>query len=76
MVYFSDNDHCLHMAVSMDGYEFTAVNDNYPVIAGDTTAYPIACHIMWPERPNPAFDIIKGNIYVSDGKELGIKVIK
>lgn len=29
-----------------------------------------------PERPNPAFDIIKGNIYVSDGKELGIKVIK
>ena len=29
-----------------------------------------------PERPNPAFDIIKGNIYVSDGKELGIKVLK
>ena len=42
----------------------------------DLIAYPIACHIMWPERPNPAFDIIKGNIYVSDGKELGIKVIK
>ena len=38
MIYFSDNDHCLHMAVSMDGYEFTAVNDNYPVIAGDTVA--------------------------------------
>lgn len=42
----------------------------------DLIAYPIACHIMWPERPKPAFDIIKGNIYVSDGKELGIKVIK
>lgn len=38
MAYFSDSDHCLHMAVSMDGYEFTAVNDNYPVIAADTVA--------------------------------------
>jgi len=38
MVYFSDSDHCIHMAVSMDGYSFTAVNDNYPVIAGDTVA--------------------------------------
>lgn len=38
MIYFSDSDHCLHMAVSMDGYEFTALNDNYPVIAGDTVA--------------------------------------
>ena len=35
----------------------------------DLIAYPIACHIMWPERPNPAFDIIKGNI------ESGVKTL-
>lgn len=38
MVYFTDEDHSLHMAVSTDGYSFTALNDNYPVINGDTIA--------------------------------------
>lgn len=42
----------------------------------DLVAYPIACHILRPDASNPAFDIIKKNIYVSDGKELGLKVIK
>ena len=36
MVYFTDEDHSLHMAVSLDGYTFTALNDNYPVVNGDT----------------------------------------
>jgi len=36
MVYFLDSDHSLHFAVSEDGYAFTAVNDNKPVISGDT----------------------------------------
>lgn len=38
MVYFTDEDHSLHMAVSFDGYTFTALNDNYAVINGDTIA--------------------------------------
>ena len=42
----------------------------------DLVAYPIARHILNPDAPNPAFDIIRKNIYVSAGKELGIKVIK
>lgn len=42
----------------------------------DLIAYPIACHLLWPDKENPAYDIIKGNIYISDGKELGVKVIK
>lgn len=42
----------------------------------DLVAYPIACHILRPDTPNPAFDIIRKNIYLSDGKELGLKVIK
>jgi len=38
MVYFTDEDHSLHMAVSLDGYSFTALNDNYAVICGDSIA--------------------------------------
>lgn len=38
MVYFTDEDHSLHMAVSLDGYTFTALNNNYAVICGDSIA--------------------------------------
>lgn len=38
LVYFTDPTHDLFMAVSDDGYSFTAVNDGNPVIEGDTIA--------------------------------------
>lgn len=38
MVYHKDQDHGLHMAYSEDGYKWTALNDDKPVIAGDTIA--------------------------------------
>ena len=38
MVYFSDSDHSLHMALSSDGYSFTALNNNKPVIDGGDIA--------------------------------------
>ena len=38
LVFFSDSDHSLHFAVSRDGYKFTALNDNKPIIAGDSIA--------------------------------------
>lgn len=38
MVYHKDQDHGLHMAVSRDGYTWTALNEDRPVIAGDTIA--------------------------------------
>lgn len=38
MVYHLDEDHGLHMAISRDGYSFTALNDNLPIMAGDTIA--------------------------------------
>lgn len=38
MVFHKDDTHSLHMAVSFDGYSFTALNDGKPVIAGDTIA--------------------------------------
>lgn len=38
MVFHKDETHGLYMAVSRDGYSFTAVNDAEPVLAGDTIA--------------------------------------
>ena len=38
MVFHKDGTHSLHMAVSFDGYSFTALNDGKPIIAGDTIA--------------------------------------
>jgi hypothetical protein len=38
LVYFSDDTHSLHMALSADGYSFTALNDNKPLIDGKTIA--------------------------------------
>ena len=37
--YFSDPTHGLYMAISYDGYTFTAVNNAEPIIAGDSIAY-------------------------------------
>ncbi|MDE6514001.1 MAG: DUF3800 domain-containing protein [Muribaculaceae bacterium] len=41
----------------------------------DLIAYPIARKVLNPEVPNPAFEIIKPNIYSSHGALLGFKVI-
>lgn len=38
MVYHKDQDHGLHMAVSYDGYNWTGLNGDRPIIAGDTIA--------------------------------------
>lgn len=38
MVYHKDADHGLHMAISYDSYIWTSLNNDRPVIAGDTIA--------------------------------------
>ncbi len=38
MVYHKDCDHSLHMAISYDGYAWTALNNDRPIICGDTIA--------------------------------------
>lgn len=38
MVFHKDETHGLYMALSYDGYTFTALNDAAPVMAGDTIA--------------------------------------
>lgn len=38
MVYHKDCDHSLHMSISYDSYTWTSLNEDNPVIAGDTIA--------------------------------------
>ena len=38
MVYHKDADHSLHMALSYDSYTWTSLNNDEPVISGDTIA--------------------------------------
>lgn len=40
----------------------------------DLIAYPISRHVLSPEKPNPAFEVIYPNIYSSGGKLLGLKI--
>ena len=41
----------------------------------DLVAYPITRHILDPNEPNMAYDIIKDNIFVEDGRQRGIKIV-
>ena len=40
----------------------------------DLIAYPISHHILYPEKVNLAYEIVEPNIYVSDGRQLGLKI--
>ena len=72
MVYHLDEDHGLHMALSRDGYTFTALNDNKPVMAGDTIAEQLGIrdpHIY--RGPDGAFYLSMTDLHIfakRDGK--------
>ena len=57
-------------------FEFLSKKQNVTGLQlADLIAYPIAQHLLYPERMNLAFDVIKDSIFESDGKKLGLKVI-
>ncbi len=72
MVYHKDQDHGVHMAVSRDGYTWTALNNDKPVISGDTIAVQHGIrdpHIM--RGPDGAFYLSMTDLHVfgqRDGK--------
>lgn len=74
--YFSDPTHSLFMAVSRDGYSFTAVNDGKPVIAGDTIADQRGIrdpHIY--RGPDGAFYLSMTDLHIF-GQEKGYRTTK
>lgn len=41
----------------------------------DLVAYPLTRHILDPNEPNMAYEVIKDNIYSENMKQVGIKII-
>jgi len=73
MVYFTDEDHSLHMAVSFDGYAFTALNDNHAVICGDTIAEQRGVRDPYIMRaPDGTYLIAMTDLHVF-GREAGVR---
>ena len=76
MVYHKDQDHGLHMAVSEDGYTWTALNDDKPIFDGDTIAVQHGIrdpHIF--RGPDGAFYLSMTDLHVfglRDGKRVVI----
>lgn len=57
-------------------FDFVAKKDNVIGLQiADLVAYPITRHILEPELLNPAFNVLEKNIYFSNGRCLGMKVI-
>ena len=71
--FFNDATHSLFMAVSYDGYTFTAVNNGEPVIAGDTIAEQHGIrdpHIC--RAPNGRFYMAMTDLHVF-GRQKGLR---
>ena len=71
--YFSDPTHGLFMAISYDGYTFTAVNNAEPIISGDSIAEQHGIrdpHIY--RAPNGKFYIAMTDLHIF-GKQKGIR---
>lgn len=56
-------------------FNFLAKSDNVNGLQiADLIAYPISRHVLYPDRLNPAFEIVEPNIYMSEGRRLGLKI--
>lgn len=74
MVYHKDADHGLHMAISYDSYTWTALNNDKPVIAGDTIAMQHGIrdpHIL--RGPDGGFYLAMTDLHIFAQKEAAEK---
>lgn len=56
-------------------FNFSAKSENINGLQiADLIAYPISRYVLYPDKYNPAFDIVEPNIYVSEGRRLGLKI--
>ncbi|MCG9972822.1 glycoside hydrolase family 43 protein [Christiangramia crocea] len=73
LVYFKDDDHSLHMALSKDGYTFTDINNGKPVVGGDTIASQKGIRDPHISRgPDGAFYITMTDLHLF-AKDLGYR---
>ena len=72
--FFSDPTHSLFMAISYDGYTFTAINNGEPIISGDSIAEQHGIrdpHIY--RAPNGKFYITMTDLHIF-GRQKGIRI--
>ena len=56
-------------------FNFAAKSENINGLQiADLIAYPISRYVLFPDKSNPAFEIVEPNIYVSEGRRLGLKI--
>ena len=70
MVFHRDDTHSLYMALSNDGYHFTALNNAHPVISGDTIAEQRGVrdpHIY--RGPDGAFYLVATDLHIFAKRE-------
>ncbi|UOB17965.1 glycoside hydrolase family 43 protein [Abyssalbus ytuae] len=73
MVYFKDDDHSLHMALSTDGKNFTDINKGKAIIAGDTIASQKGIRDPHISRgPDGAFYLVMTDLHIF-AKEKGFR---
>ena len=73
LVYFKDNTHSLHFALSEDGYIFTSMNKGNPVVGGDTIASQKGIRDPHITRgPDGAFYLAMTDLHIF-GKEKGYR---
>ena len=74
--YFNDPTHALFMAISYDGYTFTAVNNGEPIISGDSIAEQRGIRDPHLYRaPNGKFYIAMTDLHVF-GREMGLRATR
>lgn len=73
MVYFKDDTHGVHFATSDDGYVFTALNKNRPVIIGDTIASQKGVRDPYITRGNDGYFYMTTTDLHIFGKENGFR---
>jgi hypothetical protein len=73
LVYFKDDTHSLHFALSTDGYTFTDVNDGQPVVSGDTIASQKGIRDPHITRgPDGAFYLVMTDLHIF-GMQMGYR---
>lgn len=63
------------LAAHIEHFGFRDKKENvFGLQIADLIAYPISRYVLAPEKFNPAFEIVRPNIFVADGKLLGLKI--
>lgn len=65
----------MHIMAGMRGKQQSKKQNVTGLQLADLIAYPITQYLLYPDRVNFTYDIVKDSIYVSDGTKLGLKVI-